>query len=316
MEGLFHPHQFMFPESLKKENLLKSIVKVRPIRKLEYQFFPTEELAVEFSTTILDDKGFETIRYGLIESDKESINSPEFSEALFTHEFCNLHKNGSDFPVTTNLLGNGNGVLISSDGFIVTNYHLVSGGVEFYKSTNTGYLGAPPQSLKNIEIEVLQEVNSNEYKYKVFHEVSLVASFSKSDAYGNKKDLAILKISGSNFNYLKIAKSKINKFDQIYSIGFSMRTARKEDRLKTIGYENANYDLRISTGLVINEEKNCYLADTDGAPGNSGSAAVNQYGELVGIYSGSTGNGIIDPTKSFRRYVHAELINELINIFR
>ena len=88
MEGLFNPTQFEFPTSVDKEKIFKSIVKVRPVRTLEYNFFSTEEQANEFSTTILDQEGFETIRYGLIDSDREAITNPEFSQALFTHEFC------------------------------------------------------------------------------------------------------------------------------------------------------------------------------------------------------------------------------------
>lgn len=58
--------------------------------------------------------------------------------------------------------------------------------------------------------------------------------------------------------------------------------------------------------------ENSFLADTDGAPGNSGSAAINANGELVGIYCGSTGNGIVEPIKSFRRYVPSRHLQPLL----
>lgn len=316
MEGLFNPTQFEFPASVDKEKILKSIVKVRPVRTLEYNFFSTEEQANEFSTTILDQEGFETIRYGLIDSDREAITNPEFSQALFTHEFCQLMKSNSSFPAKTQLLGNGNGVLVSEDGLIITNYHLISGAVEFHKATDTGYFGQQKLPIKNIEVEVLDKIVNNEYIYRKANEVFLVGSFSKTDSYGNKKDLAILKINEKGLSHLAVTKENPNKFDKIYSVGFSMRTARREDRKKALGYEDANYDLRISTGLITNVEANSFLADTDGAPGNSGSAAINEHGDLIGIYCGSTGNGIVDPSKSYRRYVKPEYISQLLNSAR
>lgn len=316
MEGLFDPTQFKFSASIDKDRVLKSIVKVRPIRTLEYSFFSDEDQANQFSTTILDQDGFETIRYGLIEADREAVENPEFSQALFTHEFCQLLKSGTEFPAKTQLLGSGNGVLISADGFIVTNYHLVSGAVEFHKSTESGYFGKQKLHVKNIQIEVLDRIENNDFIYRKVNDVFLVGSFSKADSYGNRKDLALLKINESGLSHLSVSNESPNKFEKIYSIGFSMRTARREDRKRILGYEDANYDLRISTGLVTNLEANSFLADTDGAPGNSGSAAINEYGELVGVYCGSTGNGIVEPGKSFRRYVKPEYVNHLLNSVR
>jgi S1-C subfamily serine protease len=307
MEGLYKTSDFSF-----SHEILKSIVKVRPVRKLEYQFFENLDDATKFSTTVLDQNGFETIRYGLIKEDIDEINKPEFSQALFTHEFSEAYRKGITFPHTTDLLGHGNGVLISEDGLIVTNYHLVSGSVDFHKKTDSGYFDKIPLKIKNIEIEVLSEIQGERFIYKKFTDVDLIGTFSKTDAYGSKKDLAVLKINANQLSFLKLSQKRPAKFDQIYSIGFSMRTARNEDKLKLLNYENANYDLRISSGLVIKNEDNSFLADTDGAPGNSGSAAVNSNGELVGVYCASTGNGIVDPSKSFRRYVYSGLISDFI----
>lgn len=203
--------------------------------------------------------------------------------------------------------------MISADGFIVTNYHLVSGAVEFHNATQLGYFGNQKLPIKNIEIEVLDKIVNDEFIYRKAEEIFLVGSFSKTDSYGNKKDLAVLKINEKGLSHLAVVKENPNKFEKIYSVGFSMRTARREDRKKMLGYEDANYDLRISTGLITSVEVNSFLADTDGAPGNSGSAAINEHGELVGIYCGSTGNGIMDPSKSYRRYVKPEYINQLLN---
>lgn len=269
MEGLYKPSQFNF-----SHEILRSVVKVRPIRKLEYQFFEDIETASHFSITTLDQNGFEIIRYGLIREDIDKINNPEFSQGLFTHEFSEAYKNKIPFPVTVDLLGHGNGVLISHDGLIVTNYHLVSGAVEFHNKTEAGYFKGNPLKINNIEVEVLMNTQTNDFVYKKYSDVELIGTFSKLDAYGNKKDLAILKINETQLPFIRPSKSRPFRFEQVYSIGFSMRTARSDERLKLLNYENANYELRISTGLVVKNEDNTFLADSDGAPGNSGSLAM------------------------------------------
>jgi hypothetical protein len=312
MEGLYDPFLFSLPSNIDKENILRSIVKVRPLRTLEYSFFQTDEEADKFSETLLDENGLETIQYGFVEADRAKCSDPEFSQALFTHEFCELISQNTIFPTKTKLLGHGNGITISSNGYIATNFHLIPGTVEHLKKLD-GYFEESNLLIKNIEVEYAYEITKDTIKYKKASEVFLAGTYSKKDAYGNRLDLAILKINEPTQNFIPLAKDSPKKFDQIYSIGFSMRTARKEDKRQLFGYEDASYNLRISSGLVIKiDGENSFLADTDGAPGNSGSAAINSSGELVGIYCGSTGNGIVDPSKSFRRYVNAQKLHGLL----
>jgi hypothetical protein len=311
MEGLFNPFQFSFPKSINQDLVLKSIVKIRPKRTLEFSFFETNEMADRFSETRIDESGFETIQCGFVESDRLKCSNPEFSQALFTHEFCELIKSGSIFPTKTPLLGHGTGVVVSKDGYIATNFHLVSGAVEHLGKLD-GYFGTKNYLIKNIEVEIPTQMLGGEIKYRKATEVFLAGTYSRTDAFKNRLDLAILKINELTPDFLPITKSIPTESYSIYSIGFSMRTARNEERKKLLGYQDACYDLRVSSGQIVRlDGENSFLADTDGAPGDSGSAAINDNGELVGIYSGSTGNGIVDPSKSFRRYVHSKFLMQL-----
>lgn len=312
MEGLYDPFQFSFSKTLVRNRVLKSVVKVRPLRKLHYSFFQTDEEADKFSETRIDENGFETIEYGFIESDKAKCADPEFSQALLTHEFCELIKANAKFPTTTKLLGHGNGILISENGYIATNFHLISGAVEYLQKLD-GYSEKPNFLIKNIEVEYAVEISDSEIKYKKANEVYFAGTYSKKDAYGNRLDLAILKINERTSSFLPVANQSVQHSEKIYSVGFSMRTTRKFEQKKLLNYKDASYDLRVSEGTVVKlDGENSFLADTDGAPGNSGSAAINEAGELVGIYCGSTGNGIVDPSKSFRRYVHSSKLHELL----
>lgn len=312
MEGLYEPLQFPFPKAIDKHNVLKAIVKVRPLRMLEYSFFQNDDEADQFSKTLIDENGFETIRCGMTEADKEKCKDPEFSQALFTHEFCELMKTDKVLPQKARLLGHGTGIAISPDGYIATNFHLISGAAEFLEKLD-GHFGSKNLLIKNIEIDFAYEISDLEIKYKKASEVFLAATYSMADAYGKKLDLAILKINESTPHFLPMAKDPANRFERIFSIGFSMRTSRQEEKKIALGYQDAAYDLRVSSGLITQfDSENSFLADTDGAPGNSGSAAINSQGELVGIYCGSTGNGIVNPSKSLRRYVGSQHLSELL----
>ena len=113
MEGLFDPFQFQFPQQLEKNCILKSIVKVRPLRTLDYAFFDSEVEADKFCETRLDSDGLETIQYAITEADKAKCSDPEFSQALFTYEFCELMKKDGSLPAKTPLVGHGNGVSLA-----------------------------------------------------------------------------------------------------------------------------------------------------------------------------------------------------------
>lgn len=311
MEGLYDPFKFKLPNTIDKKKVLTAIVKVRPKRTLEYNFFSTDAEADAFSATSLDQDGCETIQYGFVESDKLKCSDPEFSQALFTHEFCELIKTNTTFPTKTNLLGHGNGVFVSQNGYIATNFHLVSGSVEHLRKLD-GYFDNDNLLIKNIEIEYPVGISDSEIQYTTASKVYLAGTYSKKDAYGNRLDLAILKIDEQPLSFLPIAKNSAMESNKIFSLGFSMRTARSESSKSTFGYEDASYDLRISVGEISKlDGENSFLANTDGAPGNSGSAAINEQGELIGIYCGSTGNGIVDSSKSFRRYVSSSKLSQL-----
>lgn len=314
-EGLFDPTTFPFSSTIQKSKLLKSIVKVRPKRKLKYDIFKTEDEASNWSKTVVDSNGFETFFVGMTEDETKLVNDANFSNRLFTHEFCELHKSGAVFPNEAWLKGTGSGFFISPTGHVVTNFHLVSGIVEAHGLLETGYRGPQPIRAPSISVEVLESYENGEWDYKVFDTVFLVATFSKKQAFGEKLDLAILKIDhDSSSHFLSMTNKSIKPFEKLYSVGFSMRTARSEKNKQLFGYNDANYSMRASVGLMVKDDGNSFLSDVDGAPGNSGSAAISEKGELVGVYMGSTGNGITSFAEcGHRRHVYAHHIHTLLN---
>ncbi len=89
-------------------------------------------------------------------------------------------------------------------------------------------------------------------------------------------DIAILKIPGTGFDYLKIGDSaKVVGGQTIYTIGCPL------------GLENT-----ISAGLISNPERlfdgqTWFQISAPISPGSSGGALINEFGEVIGITTGT-----------------------------
>src|SRR5262249_41295987 len=134
----------------------------------------------------------------------------------------------------------GSGFIFHPDGYILTNNHVVAGSTE--------------------QVVVLS--NGNRVPAKLV-------------AIDPKKDLALLKIAGSNFPILPIGESrKMSVMDSVLAIGYPM--------FSTIGYDVSAYDGRIN---AIRQSDHAPLLQIDANinPGNSGGPLLNDRGEVIGI---------------------------------
>ncbi|MCX7714786.1 MAG: trypsin-like peptidase domain-containing protein [Clostridia bacterium] len=139
--------------------------------------------------------------------------------------------------------GSGSGIIISSDGYIVTNEHVIDGASEISVILNTG----------------------DEYT------ATLVGKDTKTD-------LAVLKIDKTGLSAATLGDStKVQVGELAVAIGNPLGqefagtvTAGVVSAVnRTMTVDNKTYNL-IQTDAAIN-------------PGNSGGALVNQYGEVIGI---------------------------------
>ena len=143
--------------------------------------------------------------------------------------------------------GGGSGIIISPDGYIVTNNHVIEGGTE-------------------IKVILNGDVK-NEFKAKVIG----------ADA---KTDLAVLKIDPGDMSlpYAQLGNSSILEVgEKVVAIGNPL--GQEFAGSVTVGYVSAlNRTIRV-------EGKELTLIQTDAAinPGNSGGALINPYGEIIGI---------------------------------
>lgn len=306
-EGLFAPSDYEFIDGFPTEKILSSAVKVTPKRKLVFDVFDNEQERDAWSTGFeVDERGFETMKAGYTKNDVEMMSNPEFSNQIGNFEFYQLYKGRSKFPTESHVMGSASGFFLGPNGLIVTNYHIASGIIASQGFDSDGYTGPDLIPAPSISVEVVSSLSSNlEPSYRKIEEVYLAGSYSSKDAYGNKIDLAVLKIDLKPSNYLDISSKRVALHEKVYSIGFPMRTARSDKSRKYFNYNDANYDLRVSSGLVVKKEETNFLTDTDGGPGNSGSMTVDANGDLVGVYCGSVGNGIASFQGVLRRHCYA-----------
>ncbi len=146
--------------------------------------------------------------------------------------------------------GSGSGVIYSKDGYIITNYHVISSAEG-----------------SNSKIEVfLDTADSNGYTAKVV-------------GYNIAADLAVLKIDAKNLTAVQFADSSKLK------VGQYVITIGSPGGLEFM--DSVTYGIVSGLDRVVSSDTDVKLIQTDAAinPGNSGGALVNSKGELVGINS-------------------------------
>ena len=176
--------------------------------------------------------------------------------------------------------GSGSGIIYKSDGFIITNYHVIKGATEI--------------------------------KVKLSNDNVLKATVVGTDAIS---DLAVIKVEANNLPIVKFGdSSKVKVGDLAIAIGNPL--GEQFSGTVTAGIISA-LDRRINIVNKKTGEQTIYKViqtDADINPGNSGGALCNIYGEVIGINSlkinaviGSEGTGFAISTNEAK-----EIINELM----
>ncbi|GHT62291.1 type I deoxyribonuclease HsdR [Bacteroidia bacterium] len=167
---------------------------------------------------------------------------------------------GSPYHQRQPRVGFGSGVIISTDGYIVTNNHVIDGADEIEVTTNS----------------------DKTYKAKLV---------GRDEA----TDVALLKIDGKDFpvipfgdsDALKIGEWVLavgNPFNLSSTVTAGIVSAKGRGNISPGSYPDPRNPNRNRQGQVTQQKIESYI-QTDAAvnPGNSGGALVNTRGELVGI---------------------------------
>jgi len=148
---------------------------------------------------------------------------------------------------TPDQMGAGSGVIISNDGYVITNNHVVQGADQVQVTFND----------RNTQI-------------------------AKVVGTDPSTDIAVLKIEGKNLPYMELGNSDNVKLGQwVLAVGYPLNL----DATVTAGIVSAkSRDLGMSARSSKTNAVEAYI-QTDAAvnPGNSGGALVNTQGQLIGI---------------------------------
>ena len=147
--------------------------------------------------------------------------------------------------------GNGSGVVYSTDGYIITNYHVISDAVESSKSKIDVFVGN--NSAKSYPATVI--------------------------GYNISCDLAVIKINATGLTPIELGNSDDLK------VGQYVVTIGSPGGLEFIG--SVTYGIISGLDRTVSTNSTLKLIQTDAAinPGNSGGALLNAEGKLIGINS-------------------------------
>ena len=175
-------------------------------------------------------------------------------------------------PVTSTATATGSGIIISEDGYIVTNNHVVSG------SSSSSYSYYELSEATSVKVKL----NSNTYGDDAIFDAKIVGKDSQTD-------LAVLKIEKTGLTAAEFADS-----DEAVVGEFAMAVGSP-----------LGLDTTVTTGIIsaVNREVVsdgtkyiCIQTDAVINSGNSGGALVNSEGKVIGIntlkLSGSDVEGI------------------------
>ncbi len=185
-------------------------------------------------------------------------------------------------------VGEGSGIIISEDGYILTNNHVVEGAMD--AGTNTISNGA------KIEVILPNQLDK-----------SYAATLVGRDA---DSDLAVLKIVATGLTKAELGDSdKLKTGELAVAIG-------NPGGLDYMGSVTAGIISGLNRTLETEDGKDLHLIQTDAAinPGNSGGALCNSIGQVIGINSikiaatGYEGLGFAIPINSAKQ-IAQDLIN-------
>jgi len=177
--------------------------------------------------------------------------------------------------------GSGSGVIISEDGYIVTNNHVVADG-----ENGTGIADEISVTLSNKKV----------YKARVI-------------GRDPSSDLAVLKIDGNGFPYLVYGNSDNARLGQwVLAVGYPLTLETTvtagiiSAKGRTIGINQRQSQTPIESFIQTDAAVN---------QGNSGGALINTNGELIGINS-----AILAPSGTYAGYSFAipvNLVKKIVN---
>jgi S1-C subfamily serine protease len=171
------------------------------------------------------------------------------------------------------------GFFISPQGHILTNYHVVREDIEALHRTQ-GSIATTPCQYSSFKIPVLNHGQITHWES--LENVCLINNVKQSD-WQQGLDIAILKAPISPPAYLPLSKETLEPNQPLWHFGFPFQSYRPQEALTKHGYSDADATLRVSRGNINQILNHNFVTDADSFSGNSGSPALNAFGEVAGL---------------------------------
>lgn len=166
--------------------------------------------------------------------------------------------NSNNTSTTDNdIKATGSGVIFSSSGYIITNYHVVENSSKFI-------------------VEVIENSNKKDYKAELITQ-------------DKENDLAILKIKDDKFVNLSTIKYSFKENGQL-DVGATVFTIGFPHALTGMGKDAKFTDGKISAKTGYDGAVNSFQSTIPVQPGNSGGPVFNDSGQLVGVINATMNN--------------------------
>ncbi len=174
------------------------------------------------------------------------------------------------------IIGTGSGIVLTKDGYIATNAHVVNGGDSFSVTMND----------------------------ETVYDAACIG-------YDNKTDIAVLKVAATDLQPAAIGNSDETVLgEEVCALGCpagfsgSISTGIVSGLHRKVRAESDTYEM------------DCIQTDAAISPGNSGGALVNLYGQVIGITSSKYVSGSIFDSGSYEGLGFAITINEALPILK
>ncbi len=272
---------------------------------------------------------------------KGKINIPNFR---FDYENYQIVPLDGEFPIPVDKTVYGTGFIISSDGIIATNSHIVEGIIaDVYKTISEEYLKGTTESESKqalIKHKDIDEAYDEAYKiiYRYLYEksnnnlnktIKILKPYDNSKKFSeifdngydakvlysnpfyedDDKDVAILKIETENLPTIPlIDDSKINIVtgQKVYTFGFPSSAF-----LGGSDFLEPTFSQGVINAIKNKDTVTIYQTDAKVSSGSSGSPLFDKDGNVIGILSlisGSDTNG-----DNFGFAIKSTLINQILN---
>lgn len=183
--------------------------------------------------------------YATFETGLMNVVWPDREKGLYIKLFPTQSDNVS---ISSNVKSSGTGFALSSEGYIVTNHHVIEG------ATKIKVRGIKGNFSKSYSAEIIVEDKNN--------------------------DIAIIKVNDPDFTTLgqlpyTINSNLIDVGSSVYALGYPLRASMGDEVKLTNGI--------ISSKTGFQGDITTYQISVPVQPGNSGGPLINEKGEIVGI---------------------------------